>query len=131
MKIRIHGRLLMLTGIIHLVLVVMPGVYGEQFYLFSKQYFFYINKGLIDFPLFGGSINHEQFAAFWFFYGGVLTFMYGHLLDKFEKSNGHISREISRVFLFVALIGSYMIPMSGMTFVLLPQALYMCLRVKK
>jgi len=128
---RIHGRLLMITGIIHVLLVIMPEVFGEQFYQFSKVLFFNINNGLLDFPLFGGNIKNEDFAAFWFFYAGPLMFMYGHLLDSYEKKNGHIEKNISIVFIIVSLIGSYMIPLSGMTFLLLPQGIYMYLRSSK
>ena len=128
---RIHGRLLMITGIVHVLLVVMPGVFGEQFYQFAKDLFFNINSGLLDFPLFGGNINNQDFAAFWFFYAGPLMFMYGHLLDSYEKKDGHIEKSISIIFIVISLIGSYMIPLSGMTFLLLPQGIYMYIRSSK
>jgi len=128
---RIHGRLLMITGIVHILLVVMPGVFGEQFYQFLKDFFFNINNGLLDFPLFGGIIKNQDFAAFWFFYAGPLMFMYGHLLDSYEKKNIQIEKSIPIVFIIVSLIGAYMIPLSGMTFLLLPQGIYMYIRSTK
>ncbi|MDQ7047395.1 MAG: hypothetical protein Q9M39_07160 [Sulfurovum sp.] len=64
---RIHGKLLMITGVVHVLLVIMPGVFGEQFFQFSKNIFFNINNGLLGFPLFGGTINNQELASFWFF----------------------------------------------------------------
>ncbi|PHR55451.1 MAG: hypothetical protein COA44_10370 [Arcobacter sp.] len=55
---RIHGPLLMITGIVHILLVVMPGVFGEQLYQFSKDLFFNINDGLLDFLLIEGMIKN-------------------------------------------------------------------------
>ena len=125
---RIHGRLLMVTGILHILLVILPGVYGEYFAIFSDDYFFNINNGLADFPIIGGTLNHQDIAAFWFFYAGPLMFIYGHLLDEYEKKNSYIPNNISMSFTFVAMIGAYMIPLSGMTFLLIPQGFYMYLR---
>jgi len=128
---RIHGRLLMVTGVVHVLVVMLPGVFGKQFYEFAKQYFFNINNGLLDFPLFGGEMNNQDFAAFWFFYAGPLMFMYGQVLDSYERVNGYLEKNIALVFLFVACLGAYMIPLSGMTFLLIPQGVYMYLRSKK
>jgi len=128
---RIHGKLLMITGIVHIILVVFPGVFGEQFFQFAKNIFFNINNGLLGFPLFGGTINNQELAAFWFFYAGPLMFMYGQLLDSYEKKNGYIDKNISLVFISVSFLGAYMIPLSGMTFLLLPQGIYMYLRSSK
>lgn len=118
----------MLTGFLHVCLVILPGVYGEQFLQFSRHYFFNINNGLIDFPLIGGTLHHPEFAAFWFFYAGPLLFIYGQLLDSFEKHNGVIPKRISVGFIIVSLLGAYMIPLSGMTFLLIPQGVYMYVR---
>jgi hypothetical protein len=118
----------MLTGVIHILLVVMPGVYADQFLVFMNSLFFNINDGLAGFPLFGGVLNHKEFAAFWFFYAGALLFIYGQVLDELEKREGVIPRHISLTFISVSLVGAYMIPLSGMTFLLIPQGIYMYLR---
>ena len=124
---RIHDRLLMITGLLHIALVIFPGVYGEQFMVFLGNYFFNINDGLLDFPILGGTLQHHEFAAFWFFYAGPLMFIYGQLLDEFEKKNGYIPKKIAISFIVVSLIGAYMIPMSGMTFLMIPLGIYMYL----
>jgi hypothetical protein len=128
---RIHGRLLMATGFIHILFVLIPGVYGETFYQFMSSSFFNINDGLADFPFIGGTLNHKDFTAFWFFYAGALIFMYGYLLDELEAIHGYVPINQSIAYLIVSGIGAYMIPLSGMTFILMPQGIYMYLRAKK
>ena len=121
----------MATGVIHILLVITPGVYGETFYQFMGSIFFNINNGLADFPIIGGTLHHKEFAAFWFFYAGPLTFMYGYVLDEIEKIHGYVPINLSIVFIIVSFIGAYMIPLSGMTFVLIPQGIYMYSRGKR
>jgi len=128
---KIHGRLLMVTGIIHVLLVITPGVYGDQFYQFMDSIFFNINDGLADFPIIGGTLHHKEFAAFWFFYAGPLTFIYGYLLNEVEKIHGCVPVNQSIAFIIISSVGAYMIPLSGMMFVLIPQGIYMYLRGKK
>jgi hypothetical protein len=128
---RVHGRLLMATGAIHMIFVFLPGVYGETFYQFMSSGFFNISNGLVTFPLVGGALNHKDFAAFWFFYAGPLIFMYGYVLDELEVIHGFVPINQSIAFLIVSGIGAYMIPLSGMTFILIPQGIYMYLRTKK
>jgi hypothetical protein len=127
---RIHGRLLMVTGFIHIIVVIIPGVYGDTFYQFMSSHFFNINNGVADFPIIGGALHHKEFAAFWFFYAGPLMFMYGYVLDEIEMIYGYVPIKHSIVFMIVSFIGAYMIPLSGMSFILLPQGIYMYLRSK-
>lgn len=128
---RIHGRLLMATGVAHVMLAILPGVFGEQFYLFTNNAFFNVSGGLADLPIIGGTMHFDEFAAFWFFYAGLFMFMYGHVVDEIEKLNGQVSRNISKVFLMVSTVGAYMVPLSGMTFLLIPQGVYMYIRGTK
>jgi len=128
---RIHGRLLLLTGVFHMFVILLPGICGEQLLEFSNHGFFNISKGLAGFPFFGGSLNYENFAVFWFFYMGPLLLMYGHVIDTIERQNNAIPRQIAINFLIVSLIGAYMMPISGMTFLLIPQASYMLIRSNK
>jgi hypothetical protein len=41
---KIHGKLLIYTGILHTIITVIPGVFGEQISEFAKKGFFNINK---------------------------------------------------------------------------------------
>ena len=128
---RIHGKLLIITGILHLVVTLLPGIFGKQILYFASHGFFNINKGLLGFPLLGGTLDYESFSAFWFFYMVPILIMFGHLIGNIEKNNGSVPRQIALHFLILSLIGAYMVPMSGMTFFLVPQALYMLVRSQK
>ncbi len=121
----------MATGVGHILLAILPGVFGDQFLQFSHSGFFNISSGAADFSFFGGSLNYEEFAAFWFFYAGPIMFIYGQVVDRIERSEGGVPSAIAKGFLVVSLIGAYMVPLSGMTFVLLPQAIWMVVRSKK
>jgi hypothetical protein len=128
---RIHGRLLMITGLIHALFGVSSAAFGKQFLVFSKTFFFNINPGLSGFPIMGGTLDYEVISAFFFFYAGPIWIVYGHALDHMEKSAGVIPGAHALGFLIYTLIGVYMVPFSGMTLFLLPQALYMLYRSGK
>ncbi len=127
---RIHGKLLIVTGVVHILVSLLPGVFGEQLLEFANNGFFNISKGIAAFPLCGGTLHYDKFAAFWFFYMGPLLLMYGHLIDTVEQINGNIPRQAAVNLLIVSFIGTYMIPFSGMTILLIPQAIYMLIRSK-
>lgn len=124
MKIK-NGKILIFFGIIHPLLAISPFAFGEQFSGFADTYFFKISEGLVEFPLLNGQMNHANFAAFWFFYFGVLLIPLGILLNEIEKENKPIPPKFIWSYLIVVLIGVYMIPFSGMTFLMLPHAIYM------
>ncbi|MCU0848457.1 MAG: DUF6463 family protein [Spirochaetes bacterium] len=128
---RIHGRLLIATGVIHLICTFLPGVFGRQFAAFSRTAFFSISEGILSFPMFGGSIDYEAFAAFWFFYAGPFIIGCGLLVDRIEKLEGRLPLYLSAFITAVTLIGSYMIPASGMTVIMIPQCVYMLARSRK
>lgn len=130
-NIRIHGRLLMATGIAHVILTIMPGVFGDQFSDFSHSWFFNVSSGAADFSFFGGTLNYVQFASFWFFYAGPIMFLYGQAIDRIEESQGYVPLSIVNTFMAVSAVGAYMVPLSGMTFVLIPQGIYMYVRLVK
>ncbi len=121
----INGKILIYTGIAHFLLGVSPFAFGKQFLEFSKTYFFKISEGLFEFPLLNGIMNYENFASFWFVYFGVLIIPIGILVDFIEKNNKIVPKKFILVYLIVVLIGVYMIPFSGMTFLMLPHAIYM------
>jgi len=122
---RIHGRLLMATGVVHVLLAATPGVFGEQLLAFARRGFFNVSQGLAEFPLLGGAFDYEAFAAVWFFYAGPIMFLYGAALDEVERLQGYVSRRNAGYFIAVSAMGACMVPLSGMTFLLLPQAVYM------
>ncbi len=75
--------------------------------------------------MFSGQMNYENFAAFWFFYFGLLLIPIGMLVDHVERISGHIPKKFVWAYLLVVLVGVFMIPLSGMTLLMLPHALYM------
>lgn len=120
-----NGRILVLFGVIHPLLGVSPYTFGKQFSEFAGGFFFKISDGLLEFPLLGGQMNYERFAAFWFFYFGLLLIPLGILVAHVEGEKGRIPRAFGVAYLVVVLIGVYMIPFSGMTLFMLPHAVYM------
>lgn len=120
-----NGKILIFFGIIHPLLGVSPFAFGKQFMAFANQFFFKISDGLLEFPLLNGQMNYENFAAFWFFYFGVLLIPLGILVNHIEKDKGKIPSSFIWAYLIVVLLGVYMIPFSGMTLFMLPHALYM------
>lgn len=127
----INGKILIYTGIAHFLLGISPFAFGKQFLAFSETYFFKISEGLFEFPLLNGIMNYENFASFWFVYFGVLIILIGVLVDYIEKTNRVVPKTFIITYLVVVLIGVYMIPFSGMTFLMLPHAIYMFIQRNK
>ncbi|NJK97746.1 MAG: hypothetical protein HC905_25080 [Bacteroidales bacterium] len=92
---------------------------------FSNSYFFKISGGLSELPAAVGKTNFEVFATFWFFYFGILIIPLGLLVHSIEKANRTLPHTFTVSYLLVVILGSYMIPNSGMTLIMLPHALYM------
>jgi hypothetical protein len=126
-----NGKILIFFGIIHPLLGISPFAFGKQFFNFANKFFFKISDGLMEFPLLKGQMNYENFAAFWFFYFGLLLIPLGILLNYLEKENKSIPKEFIWSYLIIVLIGVYMIPFSGMTIFMLPHALYMLIKRNK
>ena len=120
-----NGNILVFFGIIHPLLGISPVAFGEQFAGFADKFFFNISGGLLEFPLLNGHMNYENFAAFWFFYFGLLLIPIGILVNHVEKVTGTLPKNFLWAYLMVVLVGVFMIPFSGMTFLMLPHALYM------
>ena len=120
-----NGNILVFFGIIHPLLGISPFAFGKQFSGFANKYFFKISDGLSEFPLLNGQMNYENFAAFWFFYFGILLIPMGILVEYVEKEDKRIPKSFIWAYLVVVLIGVYMIPFSGMTVFMLPHAIYM------
>lgn len=49
---RVHGKVLVLIGIIHILFSFIPGVFGGVLAEFSHKLFFNLNQGFFDFPLY-------------------------------------------------------------------------------
>jgi len=126
-----NGRILIFFGIMHALLGVSPFAFGKQFAHFSKTFFFKVSEGLFEFPLLNGIMNYENFAAFWFFYYGLLLIPLGILVQYIEKLGQKLPQAFIYTYLAIVLLGVYMIPFSGMTFLMLPQALFMVYSSRK
>jgi hypothetical protein len=123
-----NGIILIMIGILHTSLVVSSNGCGKQFLDFSKSWFFKISGGMDEFPAEVGRTNFENFAVFWFFYFGILMIPLGLLVHSVEKERRILPHYFTISYLIVVIIGSYMIPKSGMTFIMLPHAIYMLIR---
>ncbi|HAS41852.1 MAG TPA: hypothetical protein DCS93_15335 [Microscillaceae bacterium] len=126
-----NGKILIFFGIIHPLLGVSPFAFGKQFQGFAKQFFFKISEGLFEFPLLNGTMNYENFAAFWFFYFGLLLIPIGVLVHYVETTTHQLPKNFIWAYLIVVLVGVFMIPFSGMTFLMLPHAIYMLVQKNK
>ena len=126
-----NGLMFILIGTAHTLLGLSPWGFGNQFWDFSSHLFFRISSGILEFPLFDGQMDYESFAAFWFFYFGLLLFPIGLLVRYLEKQELQLPRSFVLSYLLVILLGAYMIPLSGMTFFMLPHALFMMWQLRK
>jgi len=126
-----NGKFLIFQGIIHPLLGISPLAFGKQFLDFSKTYYFKISDGLYEFPLLNGQMNYENFSAFWFFYFGLLLIPLGIIVNYIEHENKIIPKSFLWSYLIIVIIGVYMIPFSGMTFIMLPHSVYMLMQRNK
>jgi hypothetical protein len=120
-----NGILLILIGLLHTYCAISSDGFGLQFREFSKTYFFKVSQGASELPALAGKTDFETFATFWFFYFGILIIPLGLLVHSIEKDKKVLPHSFTITYLFVVLIGVYMVPNSGMTFFMLPQAIYM------
>jgi Family of unknown function (DUF6463) len=130
-----NGVLLIVIGLLHTQLALSPDGGGKQFQQMAETFFFKVCEGLGELPIVAGKTNNEIFAAFWFFYFGLLLILLGLLVHSIEKEGRTLPHYFTIVYLVVVLIGCYMIPNSGMTFIMLPHAIYMlvgnCVKSRK
>ena len=123
-----NGILLIVIGIMHSHMAFSPDGLGNQFLKFSNTYFFNISSGLDELPAEIGKTNFETFAAFWFFYFGILLIPLGLLVHSIEKDGRILPHYFTVSYLIFVLLGCYMIPNSGITIIMLPHAIYMLVR---
>lgn len=128
-----NGILLILIGLLHTKFAFSPEVFGKQFLEFSKTYFYSISSGVDEFA--SRTILYEVHAAFWFFYMGILLIPFGLLIHSIERSKRNLPLYFTVAYLIYVLIGSYMVPASGMTYFMLPHAVFMliinCFKTKE
>lgn len=118
-----HGRIFIILGLMHTAVAVSPLAFGRQFASFAQQGFFQVSDGLLEFPFLGGDMHYESFASFWFFYFGLLLLLLGALVLHIGKQGLALPKSFSAGYLALVTLGAYMIPLSGMTFLMLPHAL--------
>ncbi len=120
-----NGIALMFIGIMHTQLALSSGGFGKQMQRFSERLFFKVSNGMDELPATVGVTNFENFAAFWFFYFGMMIIPLGILVHCLERRNIFLPFAFTLSYLIVVLIGVYMIPNSGMTYFMLPHAVFM------
>ena len=120
-----NGVLLIVIGIMHTQFALSSGGFGKQFWNFSSSYFFKISKGIDELPATQGITDFETFSTFWFFYFGLLLFPMGILAHHMEKEKSRLPPAFTVTYFVIVALGCYMIPNSGMTYFMLPHAIYM------
>jgi len=123
-----NGVVLIIIGIMHTQYGISSSGFPKQFKEFSEKWFFKISNGTSELPAEIGKTDFETFAAFWFFYFGILLFPLGLLIHYIEINKKILPHSFTISYLIVILIGCYMIPNSGMTIFMLPHAIYMLVR---
>lgn len=123
-----HGSILIMIALLHMRLAFSPDGFRYKFSEFAKSGFFRISKGLDELPPVAGKTDFETFAAFWFFYFGLLLIPMGILVFDMERKHKYLPHSFTISYLFVVVLGAYMIPNSGMTFIMMPHALFMFLQ---
>lgn len=119
-----NGIILIVIAVMHTQFCLSTDGYGSQFAQFSTTNFFQICNGLEDFPT-NATTDFASHAAFWFFYFCLLIVPLGLLVHSIEKDKKKLPLSFTISYFLVVLVGCYMIPMSGMTFFMLPHALFM------
>jgi hypothetical protein len=119
------GILLMIIGVMHTQFALSAEAFGRQFKEFAGTGFFKICNGANEAPFVPGHKIYETMAAFWFFYFGIFLIILGLLVHSLERNRRTLPHSFTVGYLVFVLIGSYMIPASGMTYFMLPHAVYM------
>jgi hypothetical protein len=120
-----NGILLMVIGVMHTQFALSADAFGRQFKEFAGSWFYKISNGANDVPFVPGHTIYETMAAFWFFYFGIFLFTLGLLVHSLERNGRTLPHSFTVGYLIFVIIGSYMIPASGMTYFMLPHAVYM------
>ena len=124
-KVLRHGNVIILFGLMHTQLALSKEGFGRKFNEFAQSGFFQISKGIDELPAVSGTTDFETLAAFWFFYFGILLIPVGLLLNNIARNHQKVPYGFLISYLLFLLVGTYMIPKSGMTYFMLPHALFM------
>ena len=111
----IHGVLLIATGILHTLVTFTPILYSRKWLQFLKNGLFREVR----------ANNEESMAAFWFMIAGPLMIFAGMNLYFLELLSGAIPSSIGICLLGISILGAIMMPKSGFTLLLLPQAIFL------
>ena len=120
-----NGIILIIIAVLHTSLAISPEGGGKQFLNAAKSYFFRISGGSAELPIDPEKTNLEMLTFFWFFYFGLLLIPLGLFIHSIERKKGILPYSFTVSYLIFVLVGSYMIPNSGMTIFMLPHAIYM------
>jgi hypothetical protein len=120
-----NGMLLIAIGLMHTQFALSSDGFGNQFREFSKSHFFYLFSDMANFRAVADRAVFESFSAFWFFYFGILLIPLGLLVHSIEKRYKILPNSFTISYLIFVIIGCYMVPESGMTYFMLPHAIYM------
>jgi len=130
-----NGILIVIIGMMHTQFALSADGFGKQFREFSKSHFFYLFSDMEKLRAGAGRELFEAFSAFWFFYFGILLILVGLLVHSVEKRYKILPHSFTISYLIFVTIGCYMMPESGMTYFMLPHAIYMlvsnCMKVRK
>jgi hypothetical protein len=120
-----NGIILVVIGLMHTQFALSSDGFGKQFREFSNSNFFNLFNDIERIRSVAGKEVFESFAAFWFFYFGILIIPLGLLVHSIEKEKRVLPQYFTISYILFVLIGCYMMPNSGMTFFMLPHAIYM------
>lgn len=127
-RIITNGVLLIIIAIIHNLTVMVPDSGGTQFSKMAESCFYKVSPGAKLLPIAETKTSFadvEILAIFWFLYFGLLLIPLGLLVHSIERKGGTLPLVFTISYLLFVLAGCYMMPDSGMTFIMLPQAIYM------
>lgn len=130
-----NGMLLIVIGLMHTQFALSADGFGKQFGEFSRSNFFYLFRDMEKLRAVAGRELFESFSAFWFFYFGILLIPLGLLIHSLERRYKILPHSFTISYLIFVMIGCYMVPESGMTYFMLPHAIYMlvsnCIKARK
>lgn len=120
-----HGIIVIIIAIMHTQFALSSDGFIKQFIGFSKSNFYNVfpevEKNLIE----PDQKFFEDFSAFWFFYFGMLLIPLGILMHTVERKYGTLPFYFVLSYLVVIILGVYMVPVSGMTYFMLPHAVFL------
>ena len=119
-----NGVVIIIIGLLHTHFAFSEsglGIYSRKFF---ETHFYNIVEGIPNLHSMSKS-DFELFGAFWFFYFGILLIILGLILFAYERNIGPIPIYFTISYLIFVLVGCYMIPASGMTYFMLPHAIFM------